>query len=175
MSLRGELQLQLLAFAEGTVEERALFAWLGSVGRHIEHEDLETRQIWKTAFSLLSEVAGHVHDVGTVQREITNLLRMAGGQHTQVQDPAASRFADEIIDQIRCYVDGVTTAEELSGWLDAHAQEIHDSGSLELRGLADLTFSALEERLQGVRTDESTRGALSKAVPAEHEITSRVS
>jgi hypothetical protein len=174
MSLREELQQQLLAFVDGSVKERELFAWLGGAGRHIDQEDVLTREIWKTAVSLLSEVAGHPHDVDAVQREIASLLRMAAGQYAQAPNPAGSHFADETLDQIRRYVNETITARDLSHWLDAHAQEIHDTGMLELRGLADLAFSLLEEALQGTRTDESVRRSLATAVPPGHRITSRV-
>jgi len=173
-SLKAELHQQLLAFVEGQIEERALFAWLGGAGRSIDNEDVQTREVWKTAVSLLSEVAGHPHDVGAVRSDIANLLGMATGQCAQPPDQPRLRFAGEVLDQIRRYIDEVSTAEELSSWLDAHAQEIHDTGMLELRGLTDLAFSLLEESLQGTRTDESVRRSLATAVPPGHRITSSV-
>jgi hypothetical protein len=175
MSLREELPRQLLAFAEGRIEERALFAWLGGAGRYIGQEDLQTREIWKTAVSLLSEVAGHPHDVSAVRSDIASLLDMATRQRVTVQSPEALRFAHEVLDQIRCYIDGVITAEDLSSWLDAHAQQIHDSESLELRGLADLAFSLLDEALQGARTDESARRSLVAAMPIQQRFMHSVS
>lgn len=175
MSLREELQQLLLAFVEGRVEERDLFAWLGGAGRHIEREDLQTREVWKTAVSLLSEVAGHPHDVGAVQQDIANLLGMVNQERSLVQDPAASHIADEVLGQIRRYVDGLIPARDLSTWLDTHAQAVHDSASLEIRGLADHTFSLLEEVVQGSRSDESARRSLTTAVPTKHGIMRSVS
>jgi hypothetical protein len=169
MDLGKELQQRLLAFVEGRLEEHALFAWLGGAGRHIDREDLQTREVWKTAVSTLSEVAGHPHDVDSVRSDLARLLTMATGQSAPVQDPAASRFIDDVLDQIRRYVDGLIPASALSAWLDTHAQEIHDTADLEIRGLADHTFSLLEEVLQGSRSDESARRSLSNMAPLHRQ------
>ena len=63
------------------------------------------------------------------------------------------------------YVDGRVSAEDLSDWLDSHAQEIHDTKNLGLRGLSDLAFSLLEDVNQGHRTDEEVRLVPPSMVP----------
>ena len=78
MSLREELQQQLLAFVEGKIGERALYVWLGGAGRAVDSETAETRAIWEAAFALLSEVAGRPHDIRDVQADISDLLSEAG-------------------------------------------------------------------------------------------------
>lgn len=74
MSLREELQRQLLAFVHNRLTERELFMWLGGVGRDIDNEDAETRALWVGASGLLSEVAGYPHDTHDVQSDMAELL-----------------------------------------------------------------------------------------------------
>ena len=63
----------------------------------------------------------------------------------------------DVQEQIRRYVVGVVDGDDLSDWLDAHAQQIHDSGDVELRRIADLTHSLLEDVYQNLRTNDEAR------------------
>jgi hypothetical protein len=74
-------------------------------------------------------------------------------------------LAIDVQEQIRRYIVGFVSADELSDWLDAHAQRIHDARDDRLRRLTDLTLSLLEDVFQGHRTDEEARGALASGVP----------
>ena len=74
MGLKEELQRQLLAFVHDRLTERELFMWLGGVGREIDGEDAETRELWVAASGLLSEVAGYPHDVRDVRADMAELL-----------------------------------------------------------------------------------------------------
>lgn len=72
-------------------------------------------------------------------------------------------LAADVREQIRSYVAGSARADDLSDWLDAHAQQIHDAEDVELRRLTDLTFSLLEDVFQGKRTDREAKTHLSEA------------
>ncbi len=72
----------------------------------------------------------------------------------------------DVQEQIRRYVVGAVDADDLSEWLDAHAQQIHDGGDSQLRGLTDLTHSLLEDVFQGVRTDDDARLTLGMQTPS---------
>ena len=76
-------------------------------------------------------------------------------------------LATDVREQIRRYVVGAVDADDLSDWLDTHAQQIHDSGNSELRQLADLTHSLLEDVVQGLRTEADAQHTLTMRVPSE--------
>lgn len=72
----------------------------------------------------------------------------------------------DVQDQIRRFVVGFVSADDLSDWLDAHAQRIHDTGDIELRRLTDLVFSLLEDEANGLRTGDQVRAILEQTVPS---------
>jgi hypothetical protein len=74
-------------------------------------------------------------------------------------------LATNVQEQIRRFVVGVVSADDLSDWLDAHAQRIHDAGDSETRRLTDLAFNLLEDIVQGNRTTEEVQARLSTKVP----------
>ena len=57
LSLLRQLQLQVLAFVNGEIDERGLALWLAAVGRTIDTEDRETQTLWEDASTLLTEVS----------------------------------------------------------------------------------------------------------------------
>ena len=73
-------------------------------------------------------------------------------------------LASTVQEQIRRFVVGLVSADDLSDWLDAHAQQIHDAGDSELRRLTDTAFALLEDVLQGQRTEKDGRAALSELI-----------
>lgn len=75
-------------------------------------------------------------------------------------------LATDVQDQIRRFVVGIVSADDLSDWLDVHAQQIHDAGDAELRRLTDLVFSLLEDEANSLRTGEQVRAILEQAVPS---------
>ena len=83
-------------------------------------------------------------------------------------------LASNVQDQIRRFIVGFVSADDLSDWLDVHAQGIHDDDDAELRRLTDLVFSLLEDEIQGFRTDEEVRAILERAVPATVSPTGQV-
>jgi hypothetical protein len=68
-------------------------------------------------------------------------------------------------EQIRRFVVEQVSADDLSDWLSAHAQQVLDSGKTEARRLMDLVFSLLEDEIQGYRTGEEIRSILASEVP----------
>jgi hypothetical protein len=72
----------------------------------------------------------------------------------------------DVQEQIRRFVVGIVSADDLSDWLDAHAQQIHDAGDAELRRLTDLVFSLIEDETNGLRNDEQVRAILEQAMPS---------
>lgn len=74
-------------------------------------------------------------------------------------------------EQIRRFVDGQVSADDLSDWLDAHAQQVLDSGKTEARRLMDLTFSLLEDEVQGNRCQLDVREFLASEVPLVQAVT----
>jgi hypothetical protein len=93
MSLVEAMPQQLQAFIEGRLTERELFAWLGSIGRDIDAEDADTRELWVAASGLLSEVAGYPHDVHDVQADMAEILGPRGSVRIR-QIPATGTLAD---------------------------------------------------------------------------------
>ena len=73
-------------------------------------------------------------------------------------------LATNVQDQIRRFVVGLVSADDLSDWLDAHAQAIHDAGDDQLRRLVDTAFSLLEDIQQGHRCEEDVQTLLSHEV-----------
>lgn len=76
-------------------------------------------------------------------------------------------LATDVQEQIRRYIVGSVNADDLSDWLDAHAQAIHAADDGELRRLTDLTFSMLEDVFQGQRTEIEARLLMGAQVPSE--------
>lgn len=81
------------------------------------------------------------------------------------------QLADTVQEEIRRYVVGLVSADDLSDWLDMHAQAIHDEGGRWLRQLADLAHSLLEDVFEGQRTDENARSVLSAELPLNSAVT----
>lgn len=80
------------------------------------------------------------------------------------------QLADSVQEEIRRYVVGLVSADDLSDWLDMHAQAIHDEGGRWLRQFADLAHSLLEDVFQGHRTDEDVRSVLSAELPLDSTV-----
>ena len=72
----------------------------------------------------------------------------------------------DVQDQLRRFIIGLVSADDLSDWLDAHAQRIHNSDDVQLRRLTDLAFSLLEDEASGLRTDAEVRAILEQTVPS---------
>ena len=73
-------------------------------------------------------------------------------------------LATNVQEQIRRYVVGLVSADDLSDWLSVHAQQVLDSGNSELRQLMDLTFNLLEDEGNGFRTEDEAREILGREV-----------
>jgi len=93
MILGESLRQQLQAFVDGGLTERELFAWLGGIGRDIDAEAADTRELWVAASGLLSEVAGYPHDVRDVQADMAEILGPRGSVRIR-QIPATGASAD---------------------------------------------------------------------------------
>src|SRR5262245_8004383 len=70
----------------------------------------------------------------------------------------------DVQDQIRRFVVGLVSADDLSDWLDAHAQAIHDDDNSDLRRLTDTTFSLLEDIFQGQRSEDEVQALLANDI-----------
>lgn len=73
-------------------------------------------------------------------------------------------LSSQVHEQIRRYVVGLVSADDLSDWLSTRAREIFDSGDADLRRLMDLAFSTTEDVFNGVRTDDDAREVLGEGV-----------
>ena len=70
------------------------------------------------------------------------------------------QLASDVQEQIRRYIVGLVSADDLSDWLSVHAQQVHDAGIPELRRLMDLAFNVLEDEANGLRTEKEAKEIL---------------
>ena len=76
--------------------------------------------------------------------------------------------AHELHEQIRAYLAGRSSANELSGWLATCADEIDQSGDRDVQELADRSFIVFAEVSNGHRDESEARRELRRALEAHN-------